>query len=164
MATTIKANKSGTLKIIIKKSELQKWVPEDAPQGLVQHWIATGRERETLREHIDSELANHERVTLDELRDLKNELQTVKDTLNRYVEVFNQVAHLLTVSSSLAQYELETIKFKKKHSSLSQEESNKFNLSEIKDKSFRKLLSDLFPEMDHDFLLTEFKPNGAKDA
>jgi hypothetical protein len=143
---------------------LENWVPDDATQSLIKHWIEVGREREGLRDHLDSELANHQQVVFNELKGLQSDLRTMQETLNRYTEIFTQVAHLLTVSSSLAQYELETIKFKKKRSNLSQDEQNKFNLSEMKDQLFRKLLSDLLPEIKHDFLLSDIKQSGENDA
>lgn len=164
MASTHPANKNGTIRININKRDLERWVPDDATQAVVKHWIEVGKERETLREHLETELANHERVVYEELKTLQRELQTTQETLNRYIETFTQVAHLLTVSSSLAQYELETIKFKKKRTNLTQDELNKLNLSEIKDKLFRKLLNDLFPEFKHDFLLSEVKYNEASNA
>lgn len=157
MGTTIRINKSGTLRVVIKRHELLNWFPEDAPQAQIKHWMELGKERESLREHLDTELGNHEKVIFDELKRVQSELENVKETLSRIVELFAQVAHLNTVSSTIAQYELETIKFKRKHSKLSQDEANKYNLSDLKDKAFRKLLSEIFPELPHDFSLTSLQ-------
>lgn len=164
MATTIRINKSGTLRVVIKKHEILNWIPEDAPQALAKHWIEVGRERETLREQLEEQLAAQQKAFIAEVQNLEREVSDLKEILKRYVEFFTQFAHVSTLTTSIDQYELETIKFKKKNGKLTQDESNKYNLSEIKDKLFRKLLNNYFPDIEHDFLLTNFKKNEESDA
>lgn len=151
MASTIKATESGTIRVNIGKKDLARWVGEDVPQSLVQHWIELGRQRQDIEDNADKK---HQDL-MHNLKDLRTEIDELRDDNRRLALLVSQVSHLLCVSSTTSHLELEELRFKSdKGASLNPSEKSKLNLFKVKDFNFRRYLSMIFPGVESDRFLS----------
>ena len=157
MAST--AYEKDRIRVTIGNKEWSDWVPKDAPQSMVMHWIAQGRERENLRDHVEEILATRFAAQKYDLDNLRGEIYELKNTLDQFINFFTQVAHSLTIATTAkSHFELENIHFDKTSNGkkLNHESEETYNLASIKHKIFKKLLNEFLPNVEHKFNLTNY--------
>ncbi len=166
MVSVTKEKRGGTVRINISAKEFDQLIPDDANRALVLHWIKLGRQREQLFEHLDEIVSPRFSAQKDEIDVLRAEVSGLKDRLERYIMFFIQVAHTLTVSTTAnSHFELESIHFDKKNGGkISHESEQTYKLATIKHSLFKELMSDLLPDLDQQFSLTNFIREKNKDA
>lgn len=158
MVSKTYANGGSTVRLNISAKEFAQLIPEDANRALVKHWIQIGRERETIREHVDEVLATRFSAQKDEIEALRGEVADLKKSLDGLVAFFAQVAHTLVISTTAkSQFDLESIHFDKiSGNKLSHESEQTYNLAQIKHTIFKQLMTHLLPDIDQKFNLTNF--------
>lgn len=158
MVSVTREKRGGTVRINISAREFSELIPDDASRALVMHWIQIGRERESIRDHIDEVVATRFAIQQSETETLCREVAELKKTLTDFITFFVQVAHNLVVSNTAdSQFDLESIHFDKKNGDkLSHENEQIYSLVQIKSKIFKQILSSLLPEVDQRFYLTNF--------
>lgn len=164
MVSITREKRGGTVRINISAKEFDQLIPEDANRALVESWIKLGRERESIREHTEEVLATRFAAQKDEMEAIHGELVDLKNTLDKYITFFVQVAHSLTISTTAnSQFNLESIHFDKINGNkLSHENEQTYALAQIKHKIFKQLMTNFLPELDQDFTLTNFLREGDK--
>lgn len=157
MATVTKSSKRNRIQVTISATDIEKsWGP-DTPLALVKQWIEIGRDRQ--KNQIKE--ATQNKILSETVASLEQEVREMRSSLSRITDLLLHTSKLVNMASTFSHYELEVLKARKKAGKLTEAESGKNLLAEIKEENFDRFISEKFPGESADrFLATTTKSSG----